>query len=350
MSPRYVGLLLILLLCTSFHTWSTSSLSLTAQPAEINKQSNKVVIFIFSDGLKTQFTNAKRILDKFGFKATFDVVCNYVGKSDKYMNWSEIEMLHNEGHDIGSHSMNHVRLTELPIKSIEYEVAESKQCLINHGFYPSSFEYPFSIGSENKTIVDIVAKHYSFATRGNDALMFLSCDGFREHKQIDCRRYTENGTPTYANKYAIRNWSHDFEKGENGYKDAEALQKFIRIVNLELRHNQGGYIGAIPIIMYHGIGNMKDEKSSTDNKLFEEEMKYLYDNHFKVFRISDLAYNENNNYLYIKELKRAITEETTATSNITNPIEPTITNVTHLRLPPEPVPILQILKQLFGLK
>ena len=46
---------------------------------------------MLSDSLNTQFTNAKPILDKYDFKATFDVVCNYVGKSDVYMNWKEIK-------------------------------------------------------------------------------------------------------------------------------------------------------------------------------------------------------------------------------------------------------------------
>src|SRR5688500_18355637 len=70
---------------------------------------DKVVIFIFSDGLKSQFTNAKPILDKYGFKGTFDVVCNYVGTKNGYMDWDEIKELHNENHDIGSHSMTHAR-------------------------------------------------------------------------------------------------------------------------------------------------------------------------------------------------------------------------------------------------
>lgn len=141
-----------------------------------------------------------------GFKGTFDVVCNYVDKKDGYMNWKEIKTLHNEGHDIGSHSMSHVRLTELSKESIEYEVGKSKKCLNDYGIKPSSFEYPFSTGSDDKTIVEIVAKHYEFATRGNDPLMFLTCDGMKQYGQKDCRTYTDNGTPTYANKYSIRNW------------------------------------------------------------------------------------------------------------------------------------------------
>ena len=87
----------------------------------------KIVGFIFSDGLKSQFTYAKPILDKYGFKATFDVICNNVGKKDGYMNWAEIKTLHDGGNDIGSHSMSHVRLTDLSEKSIEYEVGNSKK-------------------------------------------------------------------------------------------------------------------------------------------------------------------------------------------------------------------------------
>jgi hypothetical protein len=30
-------------------------------------------------------------------------------------------------------------------------------------------------------------------------------------------------------------------------------------------------------------------------------MKYLHDNGFKVLKMSDLGYNQSNNYLYIKE-------------------------------------------------
>ncbi len=329
------------------------------------RTADKVVSFIFSDGLKTQYTNAKPILDKYGFKATFDVVCNYVGKKDGYMNWKDIETLHDEGHDIGSHSMSHARLTDLSKKSIEYEVGKSKECLEDYGIKPTSFEYPFSSGSDNKTIVNIVAKYYEFATRGNDPLMFLGCDGMKQYGQKDCKTYTDNGTPTYANKYSIRNWSHDFEKVENSYTDPQALERFIEVVNSQSRYNKNGTIEAIPIIMYHGIGDGKKD-SLTGIDLFQQEMKYLHDHKFKVITISDLAYNEKDDYLYIKDLEletKLPTENVTtptleATTNITtNVTTPTLepmtnftTNVTTPTIAPEGNPILEILKKLFGLK
>ena len=341
---------------------------LPTKSTDNKRTADKVVSFIFSDGLKSQYTNAKPILDKYGFKATFDVVCNYVGKKDGYMNWKDIETLHDEGHDIGSHSMSHARLTDLSKKSIEYEVGKSKECLEDYGIKPTSFEYPFSTGSDNKTIVDIVAKYYELATRGNDPLMFLRCDGMKQYGQKDCKTYTDNGTPTYANKYSIRNWSHDFEKKENSYSDSEALERFIQVVNSQSKYNKDGTIDAIPIIMYHGIGDNKTD-SVTDFDLFQKEMRYLYDHKFKVITISDLAYNEKDDYLYIEDLKLGAelsaenvtapeVPTTNATTNVTTPtVEPTTNvttnvtiNVTTPTTAPEGNPILEILKKLFGLK
>jgi peptidoglycan/xylan/chitin deacetylase (PgdA/CDA1 family) len=303
---------------------------LTIKSAENKRHDDKVIIFIFSDGLKTQFTNAKPILDKYGFKGTFDVVCKNVGKKNN-MNWNEIKTLHDEGHDIGSHSMSHVGLTNLSKESIEYEVGESKKCLEDYGITPSSFEYPFSTGSDDKTIVDIVAKHYEFATRGNDPLMFLRCDRLAQYGQRDCKTYTDNGTPTYANKYSIRNWSHDFEIVENSYSDLQALERFIEVVNSQSTYNKDGTIEAIPIIMYHDIADTKDD-SVTDVDLFEKETKYLHDHKFKVINISDLAYNEKDDYLYVKEFQPETMTVVKSTPNFTEvplkPVSTTGSNVT----------------------
>jgi hypothetical protein len=42
------------------------------------------------------------------------------------------------------------------------------------------------------------------------------------------------------------------------------------------------------------------QEVSTDVNLFDQEMKYLRDNGFKVIQISDTGYNENTMYMYIK--------------------------------------------------
>ncbi len=50
-------------------------------------------------------------------------------------------------------------------------------------------------------------------------------------------------------------------------------------------------IDAIPIIAYHDIDYAK-AIDSTDINLFNQEMKYLHDNGFKVIPMSDIGYEE----------------------------------------------------------
>src|SRR5713226_9122567 len=120
---------------------------------------NKVVILSFDDNRKGDFTYAKPILDKYVFKATFVVIC---GKTtDKgAMNWQDVAALQNDGMDIESHTMTHAHLNSVSPSKLNYEVGFSKQCLANHGYKASIFGYPDNLGSDNKTVVNVVAKYY----------------------------------------------------------------------------------------------------------------------------------------------------------------------------------------------
>src|SRR5215469_1855908 len=74
----------------------------------VSNSNNKVVMIGFDDGWKSQITYAKPILDKYGFKASFFIVCNYAnsGNIDR-MSWQDIAMLQKDGMDIESHTMTH---------------------------------------------------------------------------------------------------------------------------------------------------------------------------------------------------------------------------------------------------
>ena len=83
------------------------------------------------------------------------------------------------------------------------------------------------------------------------------------------------------------------------------LQVFIADVNSQLKFNQGGIIRAIPIVIYHNfvtypdVSFSKDAADTTIN-LFDQEMKYLHDNGFKVLTFNDLGYDDKNNIFYLK--------------------------------------------------
>ena len=248
----------------------------------IDKQ--KVVILTFDDGYKNQYSNAKPILDKYGFKATFSIVCNYVGNGDNRMTWEEIKSLQQEGHDIASHTMNHDDLSKVPAQTVEYEVAQSKQCLLDQGINPKSFAYPFNGGSDDPTVLNIVASHYDLARTATDPLAFLSCGD-----DSNCT----------TNKYSIMGWSHDSEKKDNAYNDQQMLGRFVQVVNSQNEYNTNG-VNAVPILIWHKIDNTNVEYS-TSVDLFEAEMKYLYDNGFTVLTMADLVSDEGSNYLKIND-------------------------------------------------
>jgi hypothetical protein len=132
----------------------------------------------------------------------------------------------------------------------------------------------------------------------------LHCDGWKKQQvsiQTDCRTFSDNGTLNFAKIYDIKERTHNALDKRYSHNDTQIFEKFVELVNSQTNYNKDGRINAIPIIGYHDIDNNKTI-TSTNVNLFDAEMQYLHDNHFKVITMADLAYDENNNYLYIKGL------------------------------------------------
>jgi peptidoglycan/xylan/chitin deacetylase (PgdA/CDA1 family) len=277
------------------------------QPNNTNNNSDtKVAMLTFGDTLKGQIITAKPILGKYGFKASFFITCDWVGlqksKSPR-MNWQDISALQNDGQDIESKTMTHRDMSHLSATDLNFEVAQSKKCLSNHGIdNVTTFATPHGDEWKNATIINEISKYYNLADNGFAPLMFLHCDGYKnQSSQTDCRTYFDNGTLTFANRYSIREWSHNALDRKYNYNDAMIFQRFVQEVNNQQMYNRNrAVISAIPIIAYHDIDEAK-AIDSTDTNLFDAEMKYLHDNGFKVITMSDLGYDENSNYLYVKK-------------------------------------------------
>ena len=285
-----------------------------AQSVSDRVTNDNVVILNFDDGRKTQFTEAKPILDKYGFKASFYVVCNYIRNKPGYMNWKEVNQLNREGNDIGSHSMNHVHLDKLSKKNVKFEVGQSKKCLEDHNIDVTSFAYPFNAGSNDKKVVNIVSKYYDFARTADSPLTYLHCDGWKDQSiQKDCRTLNKKDL-TFANRYSIRGWSHDMSRLVNSYSDKGLLNRFIQVVNSQSDYNKDGKIKAIPIIIYHRAGDDDAINYNTDVNLFKKEMKYLHDNNFRVITMKDLGFDTKSNYLYIKSQSVPLNSEMASVS------------------------------------
>jgi len=167
------------------------------------------------------------------------------------MTWENVSALDKLGYDIQSYSMNHKDLTKLSMEDLEYEIGNSKQCLLEHGF-PNSiiFATPFNSGWNNATVVNMTSKYYDMGRSGNGELMFLNCDKWIED-QKDCRTYHDNGTLTFANRFTIRGWSHNYYDKKCTHDANRILEEFVRVVEKQTRYNTNQSLGALPVIIYH---------------------------------------------------------------------------------------------------
>jgi len=279
-----------------------------ALPSSAPGVNNKVVMIGFDDSYKSQILYAKPILDKYGFKASFFEVCTWVGKTKDRQTWQDIADLQRDGMDIESHTMTHAHLPTLLSSPnlMVYEIGGSKRCLDSHGVNATIFGYPLNLGSDNPSIVNVVAKYYNLARSGSAPLMFLNCKGYMKHSQDDCRIYSPNDRLTYANQYDIRSDSFRHMDSNHNYTPFQEFQKFVQRMNSQIPYNINGRINAIPIITYHNLTNSihdyNNMASTITVDLFAQQMKYLHDNGFRVLLLNQLVYDPHNNVFHIKNV------------------------------------------------
>jgi peptidoglycan/xylan/chitin deacetylase (PgdA/CDA1 family) len=282
---------------------------------------NKAVIINFDDGYKSHFLYAKPILDKYGFKATFFIVCGKMETKPRWMTWQDITALKDDGMDIESHTMTHAHLDSVSAQQLDYEIGYAKQCLADHSFDTTIFAYPKNLGSNNDTVVNVVSKYYDLARTGTEPLFFLDCSGYEGHPpQTDCRTYASDGSLNYANRYNIKSFgfSHIDYTSNINLDESQMFDRFVQKVNSQTAFNSNGRINAIPIITYHNLTNSMEDYNSMAStltvSLFAQEMQYLHDNGFKVLLLNQLGYDTAHNTFYLKNSSAADTRTSTTTT------------------------------------
>jgi hypothetical protein len=138
--------------------------------------------------------------------------------------------------------------------------------------------------------------------------MFLRCYGWKQQQQqeysnqIDCRPYSDNGTLNYASRYDIKE-----DAGAQGHSnDTLIFDRFSNLVNREgmLNSDNAKPINSVLILGYHNLNDIQTtQRDAMDAALFDKEMKYLHDNGIRVITMSDLRYDQNSKYLYVRNNK-----------------------------------------------
>jgi len=282
-------------------TYSQSSFNATSTKNKaIGINNNKIILLSFDDNRKGDITYAKPILDKYGFKATFFIICNKT--RDRFsMNWNDIASMQKDGMDIQAHTMTHPHLNHLSLSALNHEIAGSKECLIKHGYNATTFAYPYDEGADNSTVVNLVAKYFSLARSGTEPVLFLHCNGYKNHPQPDCRTNLPDGKLSYANRYAVRSFTEDTQEKKDSFDNSTIYSDFINTVNSQTKYNNGT-LNAISLITFHNVLPLGSKPYTTNVAMFDQMMKYLHDNGFRVMSMSNLGYDAKNNVFYVKNL------------------------------------------------
>ncbi|HQS80879.1 MAG TPA: polysaccharide deacetylase family protein [Thiobacillus sp.] len=123
--------------------------------AEPNKWTGRTAVITFDDGYVDNLAACDE-LQKRGLRATWFVVTGSIGESPKWpadgrpegrlLNVVELREMQSRGMEIGSHTVNHVRLTEVSDARLTSELSDSKAALEDLLGRPvGSFAYPYGV-------------------------------------------------------------------------------------------------------------------------------------------------------------------------------------------------------------
>ena len=232
--------------------------------AKVKPIPEKVVVLTFDDACESHFSFVAPLLKKYGFGATF-----YVGEITKnfsnkkwYMSWEQMSELNKMGFEIGNHTLTHAKLGS---KTVEEGIKEFKaieeRCAKHKIPHPTTFCWP--VYSINKGMYPYMADNgYLFARGGGE-------------RPYDPAKDDIYNVPSYT--VGSRFW-----KNKNRF--AETVKKATG--------------GKVVIFTFHGVPDIEHGKwgINTTPAQFEECVKYLKDNEYKVIAMRDLA-----EYVDVKE-------------------------------------------------
>lgn len=131
-----------------------------AMPYIRGEKHGRVAAVTFDDGAENNLEIASPILKKYGFTATNYIVSNYIGASNSWdrhlgisetpcMDESRIRRWLADGHEIGSHTQDHVALNHVSEEDARRQIAESRVQLADmFGVNISSVAFPYGEHSQ----------------------------------------------------------------------------------------------------------------------------------------------------------------------------------------------------------
>ena len=224
----------------------------------------KVVALTFDDGCASHATFVGPLLKKLGFKGSFFIsefadvtnkqgtVVGGFGNKNMYMTWEQIKSLHELGMDVGGHGYRHVWADLSANAWMDECVPIEDRCVAAGIPKPVTFCWP--VYQVSHRAFPILIKHgYTFC-RGGGASAY---------------------NPLKHNPFNVPSISisdNDIKKNNDIF--INAVKKAVP--------------GEILVLTYHGVPDVEHPGVGTTPSVFEEQMKFLKDNNYKVISLRDM--------------------------------------------------------------
>jgi peptidoglycan/xylan/chitin deacetylase (PgdA/CDA1 family) len=177
------------------------------------RNTDRVVVVTFDDGYRDNYLNAVPILRRFDLPACFFLSSGIVGTGRHFdhdlelagrplpvLSWDEVREMADLGFEIGSHTVNHARLSDCDPDLLRYEVAESKAELERHLGKPVTlFSYPFGRESDYSPTAATAVKSAGYVSN-------FSCHGGLNSPTTDPFTLRRQGVADTGSLLAFRAW------------------------------------------------------------------------------------------------------------------------------------------------
>lgn len=154
-----------------------------------------LVAFTFDDGFMDCYTMIAPVLEDFGVNAAFFINPNFVDGDERYINrftreivltpgkcpmrWDEIKDLHQRGHIIGAHTMDHYMINDDNLNELDFQIGMCKSVIEDKlSAACEYFAFPYGrMEHANRRSIDIACKYYSYVFSQSDYRHYFSFDG-----------------------------------------------------------------------------------------------------------------------------------------------------------------------------
>jgi peptidoglycan/xylan/chitin deacetylase (PgdA/CDA1 family) len=161
--------------------------TLDKRDATVKPFEQPIVSVTFDDGWESVYTQAAPLLQKYGIPTT-QYVLSGTDKQPSYMTFDQIKSLHQAGHEIGCHTIDHPDLTTLSRNDLMNQLTGCKQTVEKKlGIQVTDFAAPF--GHTNAAAIDGIKQVYRSERNTNGDITTNQADDKDINTKENLNRY-----------------------------------------------------------------------------------------------------------------------------------------------------------------